>query len=313
MIRIAFVVLCIIFLVAGLWLIPLLEGHITSEKMIVARVGLFFLAIMSIAIAVAYWRIVERLQLLASASRTSFPGTIEYLRIPRKMETILLYAFAPLLFGLTVLVFIERDIAVFIAREDGILENATAVFYLISAALNIRLLIHCRIMTLLRINLGLLAFLFFFVGMEEISWGQRIFDIQTPEALKRINVQDELTLHNIWSISLTVYPALFVTSTLLCFFPLLNQNAPKIRLFLSSFQIPIAAVVYGYWYIVLVVTYLTIGFRLGTPTPLPIAWYDVPPHIDDEFLEFFIGYLFLTVSLGLWRIKLPNDTRGLPH
>ena len=32
---------------------------------------------------------------------------------------------------------------------------------------------------------------------EEISWGQRIFGVQTPEFLKKINRQDETNLHNI--------------------------------------------------------------------------------------------------------------------
>lgn len=37
----------------------------------------------------------------------------------------------------------------------------------------------------------------FFVLGEEISWGQRIFNIETPEALEEINTQGELTLHNL--------------------------------------------------------------------------------------------------------------------
>ena len=38
----------------------------------------------------------------------------------------------------------------------------------------------------------------FFVGMEEVSWGQRIVGIPTPELLEAYNYQGELTLHNIW-------------------------------------------------------------------------------------------------------------------
>jgi hypothetical protein len=33
--------------------------------------------------------------------------------------------------------------------------------------------------------------------MEEISWGQRIFGFATPEAVKNINSQKELNIHNI--------------------------------------------------------------------------------------------------------------------
>ena len=42
-----------------------------------------------------------------------------------------------------------------------------------------------------------LCFLLFLGAGEEISWGQRIFDIQTPEYLLEINDQDELNFHNI--------------------------------------------------------------------------------------------------------------------
>jgi len=35
------------------------------------------------------------------------------------------------------------------------------------------------------------------VAFEEISWGQRIFGIATPDCIKQINVQNEITLHNL--------------------------------------------------------------------------------------------------------------------
>lgn len=41
------------------------------------------------------------------------------------------------------------------------------------------------------------ALIAFFGAGEEISWGQRIFNIQTPEALNSVNAQGELTVHNI--------------------------------------------------------------------------------------------------------------------
>lgn len=41
------------------------------------------------------------------------------------------------------------------------------------------------------------SILFFWAGGEEISWGQRIFNIATPEDLAAINDQNELNIHNI--------------------------------------------------------------------------------------------------------------------
>ena len=45
-----------------------------------------------------------------------------------------------------------------------------------------------------------LIFLVLTLGLafEEISWGQRIFDITTPESFVKLNVQGETTLHNLW-------------------------------------------------------------------------------------------------------------------
>ncbi len=41
------------------------------------------------------------------------------------------------------------------------------------------------------------AALFFFGGGEEISWGQRILGLQTPEAIAEVNNKDEINLHNL--------------------------------------------------------------------------------------------------------------------
>lgn len=41
------------------------------------------------------------------------------------------------------------------------------------------------------------ALIAFFGAGEEISWGQRIFNIATPEALNEFNAQGEITVHNL--------------------------------------------------------------------------------------------------------------------
>lgn len=42
-----------------------------------------------------------------------------------------------------------------------------------------------------------------FIGAEEISWGQRILDIRTPDALESLNDQGEFNLHNIKALEQT--------------------------------------------------------------------------------------------------------------
>ncbi len=43
-----------------------------------------------------------------------------------------------------------------------------------------------------------LALLFLFGAGEEINWGQRILNIQTPELIRELNKQDEISLHNLY-------------------------------------------------------------------------------------------------------------------
>jgi hypothetical protein len=51
--------------------------------------------------------------------------------------------------------------------------------------------------------------LFFIVG-EEISWGQRLFGIETPEFLEESNRQRELNLHNIFGVQTVFSWGMFV-------------------------------------------------------------------------------------------------------
>lgn len=77
----------------------------------------------------------------------------------------------------------------------------------------------------------LLAIGCFFVAGEEISWGQRIFHIATPERLAEKNIQGELTVHNIGVLFALVYRAYMLIgllgSTTWIFFKLLKKYLSK--------------------------------------------------------------------------------------
>ena len=86
--------------------------------------------------------------------------------------------------------------------EDGPVESLSAIFFGISSIAF--LIIAVRSDFLRSKNYGLRypmvlawAFLMFVFMGEEISWGQRIFDFGTPEALMEINHQHEFNIHNI--------------------------------------------------------------------------------------------------------------------
>ena len=92
----------------------------------------------------------------------------------------------------------------FFLSEDHYFENVGAITFFLASLIyfygfwKIRLLqSKDRLFFLKKLALLGLAALFFFAAGEEISWGQRIFHIQTPESLRQINNQGEITVHNI--------------------------------------------------------------------------------------------------------------------
>ena len=78
--------------------------------------------------------------------------------------------------------------------EDGWVENTQAVLLAIASLLFV---IGARRRGWRNVWYWGYAALFFFNCGEEISWGQRIFGIATPAKLERVNVQQELNLHNL--------------------------------------------------------------------------------------------------------------------
>ncbi|MFW8637504.1 hypothetical protein [Cribrihabitans pelagius] len=89
-----------------------------------------------------------------------------------------------------------------LADEDGIVENLTALLFFISGLVFFwsAYKAHTSQRRKGAFTVYFLAawgvLLVVFAG-EEISWGQRIFDFATPEAIERANKQNEFTIHNL--------------------------------------------------------------------------------------------------------------------
>ena len=122
---------------------------------------------------------------------------------------------------------------------------------------------------------GLLAALFFVVGMEEVSWMQRVFGFGTPEALAKANWQGEFNLHNVQTdLSETVYYA--GAALFLILLPLLRDlvaarlAAHPLFAFVphrpaAAIAAPAAIFTYGHWnlYAVQLGSMLTLLVMLG--------------------------------------------------
>jgi hypothetical protein len=87
------------------------------------------------------------------------------------------------------------------SHEDGVFENLTALFYGLAGigfifAIKRSQMLKERSTRWIYFFLICWVVVMFFFMVEEVSWGQRIFDFDTPESFKKSNYQDEFNLHN---------------------------------------------------------------------------------------------------------------------
>ncbi len=91
----------------------------------------------------------------------------------------------------------DEELYLLIISEDGVIEYLTASF-LLFASIKLFFLFLKIYKKYSVFNFGLLSYslvLFFGFG-EEISWGQRIFGIQSPSFFSKNNFQGEINIHN---------------------------------------------------------------------------------------------------------------------
>jgi hypothetical protein len=87
-----------------------------------------------------------------------------------------------------------------LTQEDGLIEWLTAILFVcggVSAGLAARHARRRQAPWIATTGLALLCLVLAVAGMEEISWGQRIFALNTPESLREVNQQEEINLHNL--------------------------------------------------------------------------------------------------------------------
>ncbi len=133
-------------------------------------------------------------------------------------------------------------------REDGLVENLTALFLLGSSVVGVyRSILNYRAKAWKPMfTWSVIAFLFFFGAGEEISWGQRIFEIETPEFFAEKNIQNEMNIHNLVVGGVKVNMLVFsqmLFGVLAIYLLLLRPLAGKmawINRLLVEFQVPLA-------------------------------------------------------------------------
>jgi hypothetical protein len=157
-----------------------------------------------------------------------------------------------------------------VAQEDRPLEWSTALLLLAaSSLLGLHAARHRRA-PLVALCAALLCVALFLVGMEEISWGQRLFGFATPEGLAEMNWQHEFNFHNVQTdLSETVY--YFGAGVFLLGLPLLRDILPDSwlahpllalapRRSVALVSAPIAIFNYGHWDLLPIKLTIALGF-----------------------------------------------------
>lgn len=181
-------------------------------------------------------------------------------------------AFLWLLGAYSLPLMLESSVVNQLALEDGVVESIGAVGFFAASVLFFVLFHKSRFQQRAPYNplkgnvfYMLLGLAFLFVGMEEISWGQRIIGFQTPEGLAEVNAQREFNFHNLeifhgetesgerksfWALLLNMDRlfSLFWLS-FCCLIPLLYRFSARARYLLDSIGMPIVSLVMGLLFI----------------------------------------------------------------
>ena len=134
------------------------------------------------------------------------------------------------------------------AVEDGFIEWLTVVGLLLACFTAANYLITLgkkRTVVFIICMIGIVLLTFFSAG-EEISWGQRIFHIKTPEYFEEHNSQDEMNIHNLVVDGEKLNKIVFTLILGICagiyiiIVPLVYKFSAKGRQFLNYCGLPVA-------------------------------------------------------------------------
>jgi hypothetical protein len=117
-----------------------------------------------------------------------------------KLLKILIFSFSVIIFVVFIIIkifFIHRYLD--IIKEDNILENSESLFLFLSFVISVLISINFfrKRKIFLGISLIVIAFLFIIWSLEEISWFQRIYNLEIPKYFIDFNTQKEISIHNL--------------------------------------------------------------------------------------------------------------------
>jgi hypothetical protein len=187
-----------------------------------------------------------------------------------------------------------------INREDGIIEYGSAFLLLVCCIVSVILAFRFSGQRSRTVMHSLFAFVFFVMVGEEISWGQRIFGLSTPEIMKNINVQDELNIHNLFGYTADhIFSAgLFIYGFVV---PILARTSTFFYKLFGYIGLPVASLGLAISFLMISMMYdWTIYRFLPAPRHLRIA----------ELQELLASLAFCMLMYESWLLTLnSNDTQ----
>lgn len=200
------------------------------------------------------------------------------------------YLFLAVVFAIS-LYFGFTDAAYFndvFAAEDNAVEWITAIMLLCISILCVARLVTISKGKSMTWKLGVCAFaiIFFFGAGEEISWGQRLFNIESSAFFMENNAQKETNLHNLVvsgkKVNKIVFSQLLMVAMViyLIVLPILYRKMNSIKKLTQTFAVPVVQ-----WH-------QTIAFLAST-----LIVTVIPPSRKWEVYELAFGVIFFLIFL----------------
>lgn len=229
-----------------------------------------------------------------------------------KIHVYILISSLFLIIQYVILFFLSDELKVNWTKEDGIIENSSAVFYFIASTICLLIFLKTSspdkiyfLKTRRNYFFLILGILFFFCSGEEISWGQRILEISPTDFMIKNNYQHEMNLHNLrllkpdningyvqigiqqWTSPEGIFILLWLFYCLLI--PLLCKFSNKAYDFITKIRFPLLPIWIGILFCINQLTYE--GFK---------AMEYFPVHPLAEIKETNCAFLFLIASISLY-------------
>jgi hypothetical protein len=201
---------------------------------------------------------------------------------------VLVFVFVLMAFGIIVSFINMKWFEEVYVVEDGFIEWLTVLPLLLTTGIAISYLIQLSKWRskLFVLVVFVIALFCFFAAGEEISWGQRIFHIKTPEYFAEHNSQDELNIHNLVvdgeKVNKIVFSDMLIGAAVLYLLglPILYSRNQKFKSFVDNAGVPVARL------------YQIIGCALALALP-SIS----PSGKNSELLEFAGCFMFMLIVL----------------